>query len=97
MITELETTPGGAVPAGIVSGDYVDLVPYRGQLYFMLGDVSGKGIAASMLMAQLHAMFRRADSVSAFNGRFDDARERPAVRQQLAGAVRHAGLWLCDA
>jgi sigma-B regulation protein RsbU (phosphoserine phosphatase) len=27
-------------------------------LYFMLGDVSGKGVAASMLMANLHAMFR---------------------------------------
>jgi sigma-B regulation protein RsbU (phosphoserine phosphatase) len=45
-------------PAGIVSGDYVDLVPHRGRLYFMLGDVTGKGVAASLLMAQLHAMFR---------------------------------------
>jgi sigma-B regulation protein RsbU (phosphoserine phosphatase) len=27
-------------------------------LYFMLGDVSGKGIAAAMLMANLHALFR---------------------------------------
>ena len=42
-----------------VSGDYIDLVgDDDGQLYFMLGDVSGKGIAASMLMTQLHAMFR---------------------------------------
>lgn len=45
-------------PAGIVSGDYVDLVPFGQRLYFMLGDVSGKGVAAAMLMAQLHAMFR---------------------------------------
>jgi len=45
-------------PAGAVSGDYVDLVPHEDGLYFMLGDVAGKGIAASMLMAQLHAMFR---------------------------------------
>src|SRR5260370_22339092 len=29
----------------------------------MLGDVSGKGVAASMLMAQLHAMFRTLISV----------------------------------
>ena len=27
-------------------------------LYFMLGDVSGKGIAAAMLMSNLHALFR---------------------------------------
>jgi len=45
--------------AGVVSGDYIDLVSAGdGTLYFMLGDVSGKGIAASMLMTQLHAMFR---------------------------------------
>ncbi len=45
-------------PAGPVSGDYLDLVPHGDELYFMLGDVSGKGVAASMLMANLHAMFR---------------------------------------
>jgi sigma-B regulation protein RsbU (phosphoserine phosphatase) len=27
-------------------------------LYFIVGDVSGKGVAAAMLMANLHAMFR---------------------------------------
>lgn len=46
-------------PAGPVSGDYCDLVAAEnGDLYFMLGDVSGKGVAASMLMAHLHALFR---------------------------------------
>lgn len=45
-------------PAGLVSGDYCDLVTHGNELYFMLGDVSGKGVAASMLMANLHAMFR---------------------------------------
>lgn len=45
--------------AGPVSGDYCDLIPAAdGSLYFMLGDVSGKGVAASMLMAHLHAMIR---------------------------------------
>lgn len=45
-------------PHGPVSGDYCDLIPCDGQLFFVLGDVSGKGVAASMLMAQLHALFR---------------------------------------
>ena len=46
-------------PAGIVSGDYCDLVPSSdGDLYFILGDVAGKGVAASMLMVHLQAMFR---------------------------------------
>jgi len=46
---------------GPVSGDYIDLVPREtgaGSLYFMMGDVSGKGVAASLLMAHLNAMVR---------------------------------------
>src|SRR5437763_5081210 len=46
-------------PAGPVSGDYCDLVSTDdGDLYFMIGDVSGKGVAASLLMSRLHAIFR---------------------------------------
>src|SRR5262245_35661857 len=45
--------------AGPVGGDYCDLVSNEnGDLFFLLGDVAGKGIAASMLMAHLHAIFR---------------------------------------
>ena len=46
-------------PLGVVSGDYCDLVigPDE-QLYFMVGDVAGKGVAASMLMSNLSAIFR---------------------------------------
>ncbi|HEX4166261.1 MAG TPA: SpoIIE family protein phosphatase [Bryobacteraceae bacterium] len=51
-------------PAGLVSGDYCDVIDAAGAgLYFMVGDVSGKGVAASMLMAHLHAMFRTLISV----------------------------------
>jgi phosphoserine phosphatase RsbU/P len=45
-------------PAGMVSGDYCDIFETDGGLLFMLGDVSGKGVAASMLMSHLHATFR---------------------------------------
>jgi len=45
-------------PAGVVSGDYCDLFETDGGLLFTLGDVSGKGVAASMLMSHLHATFR---------------------------------------
>jgi sigma-B regulation protein RsbU (phosphoserine phosphatase) len=45
-------------PAGLVSGDYCDLLETPAGLLFMLGDVSGKGVAASMLMSHLHATFR---------------------------------------
>ena len=52
-------------PAGAVSGDYCDLIRGEDQsLHFALGDVSGKGVAASMLMAHLNAMFRTLISIN---------------------------------
>ena len=51
-------------PVGAVSGDYCDLIPSDGSLLFLFGDVSGKGVAASMLMAQLHALFRSLTGMS---------------------------------
>ncbi len=51
-------------PAGIVSGDYCDLISSEDRsLLFVVGDVSGKGVAASMLMAHLQAMFRTLISI----------------------------------
>jgi phosphoserine phosphatase RsbU/P len=48
-------------PVGPVSGDYCDLLTPddgSGDLYFAIGDVSGKGVAAALLMAHLSASFR---------------------------------------
>ena len=45
-------------PASQVSGDYFDLIEGDDSFLFLLGDVSGKGVAASMLMSHLHATFR---------------------------------------
>jgi len=51
-------------PAGAVSGDYCDLINGNdGSWMFVVGDVSGKGVAASMLMAHLQAMFRTLISI----------------------------------
>ena len=44
-------------PASIVSGDYVDIIERGEEFFFLLGDVSGKGMAASLLMSNLHAIF----------------------------------------
>jgi sigma-B regulation protein RsbU (phosphoserine phosphatase) len=44
-------------PLGPVSGDYCDVIPSGDDLYFILGDVSGKGMAASLLMSSLRAIF----------------------------------------
>ncbi|HEX5760357.1 MAG TPA: SpoIIE family protein phosphatase [Thermoanaerobaculia bacterium] len=48
-------------PRGAVSGDHVDLLrPQRDDepLHLLLGDVVGKGVAASLLQSHLHALFR---------------------------------------
>lgn len=48
-------------PLGVVSGDHVDVLPPAASgapLHLLLGDVAGKGVAASLLQAHLHALFR---------------------------------------
>jgi sigma-B regulation protein RsbU (phosphoserine phosphatase) len=48
-------------PRGAVSGDYVDLVRPASSgepSSLLLGDVMGKGVAASLLQSHLHALFR---------------------------------------
>lgn len=62
--------------AGPVSGDYCDLIiPHDkdGSLLFLIGDVTGKGVAASILMAHLHAIFR---SLVKLDLRLDQLMER---------------------
>lgn len=51
-------------PAGPVSGDYCDLLPgLNGDVYFLVGDVAGKGVAAAMLMSHLSATLRTLISI----------------------------------
>src|SRR6202043_3987103 len=47
-------------PAGAVGGDYCEIVASGDgtSLFFAVGDVAGKGVAASLLMTHLSAIFR---------------------------------------
>jgi phosphoserine phosphatase RsbU/P len=45
-------------PLSFAGGDYCDVLPRGQAVFFLLGDVSGKGVAASMLSANLHGLFR---------------------------------------
>jgi phosphoserine phosphatase RsbU/P len=72
-------------PLGPVSGDYCDLIPSDGHLFFVLGDVSGKGVAASMLMAQLHALFRSLTSMALPLGQMVTQANRVFCESALAG------------
>jgi sigma-B regulation protein RsbU (phosphoserine phosphatase) len=50
---------GLCIPAREIGGDYYDFLPFPGgKLGLVLADVSGKGVPAALLMANLQALFR---------------------------------------
>ena len=50
---------GRSIPAQVVGGDYFDFIPIDDQrMAICLGDVTGKGLPASLLMANLQATLR---------------------------------------
>lgn len=96
-------------PLGVVSGDHIDLIrPGReGQsLHFLFGDVSGKGVAASILMANLQALFRSLVSqelalpaiVEKANTLFFESTAANSFATLVAGRLNGGGqLELCNA
>src|SRR5437588_9115785 len=69
----------------MASGDYCDLLETDGGLLFMLGDVSGKGVAASMLMSHLHATFRSLSEAGLQLDRMVEDANRIFCESTLAG------------
>jgi sigma-B regulation protein RsbU (phosphoserine phosphatase) len=94
-------------PAGPVSGDYCDLISTdAGDLYFMIGDVAGKGVAASLLMTRLHAIFRSligtessvSELVERVNHLFADTTMRPYYATLVCGKASASGdVEVCNA
>jgi sigma-B regulation protein RsbU (phosphoserine phosphatase) len=61
MITQLETLEvhGFCLPARTVSGDYYDFLGLNSEkMMLAVGDISGKGISAALLMATIHSAVR---------------------------------------
>jgi phosphoserine phosphatase RsbU/P len=61
QISELSTLEvhGVCRPARTVSGDYYDFIPLQAdRMVLAVGDISGKGISAALLMATVHAFVR---------------------------------------
>ncbi|MDD3641938.1 MAG: SpoIIE family protein phosphatase [Candidatus Krumholzibacteria bacterium] len=53
---------GRSIPAASVGGDYFDLIRLcDGRLFFCLGDISGKGMPAALLMSNMLATLRGQD------------------------------------
>ncbi|MBP5689810.1 MAG: SpoIIE family protein phosphatase [Bacteroidales bacterium] len=73
----------GLVPAKEVGGDLYDFYIRDEKLFFCIGDVSGKGVPASLVMAVTRALFRTLSShedspariVSAMNGSMSEGNE----------------------
>ena len=90
--TETLELHGVCRPARIVSGDYYDFLPYGSeQIGIAVGDISGKGISAALLMATIHSAVRayEQDQLIAVST------ARPSIREvQSSGsvgiAIRHA-------
>jgi len=60
-ISDLESLEvhGACLPARTVSGDYYDFLPYgANRMGIAVGDISGKGISAALLMATIHSAVR---------------------------------------
>jgi len=89
LITQLETLEvhGFCRPARTVSGDYYDFLALNSdKLMLAVGDISGKGISAALLMATIHSAVR-AYSIE----------DRSVLRETAAvGAAGGSGLMLAS-
>lgn len=66
---------GRCVPAREVSGDFFDFIPHGdGVIDMVVGDISGKGISAALLMASMQSVIRAQPPVH--GGQIISARER---------------------
>jgi sigma-B regulation protein RsbU (phosphoserine phosphatase) len=93
-------------PLGLVSGDYCDLIPNGDTLFFALGDISGKGVSAAMLMANLQAILRSmvalgtplAELMDRANRLFCDSTLANSYTTLVSGTVSPSGrLDICNA
>jgi phosphoserine phosphatase RsbU/P len=94
-------------PVGAVGGDYCELVVLDGgqSLFFAVGDVAGKGVAASLLMTHLSAIFRSllsvnlplAEMVSRANRLFCESTAPAHYATLVCGCATSNGVELCNA
>jgi phosphoserine phosphatase RsbU/P len=94
-------------PAGVVGGDYCEIVSLGdgNSLFFAVGDVAGKGVAASLLMTHLSAIFRSllsldlplTEVISRANRLFCESTSATHYATLAAGRTTESGVDLCNA
>jgi sigma-B regulation protein RsbU (phosphoserine phosphatase) len=95
QVTELESLEvhGFCLPARTVSGDYYDfLTASSHKLILAVGDISGKGISAALLMATIHSAVR-AYSVESLPQMRESVAREPVAVGAVAGAGRMMAAW----
>jgi sigma-B regulation protein RsbU (phosphoserine phosphatase) len=95
QVTELESLEvhGFCRPARTVSGDYYDfLTASSHKLILAVGDISGKGISAALLMATIHSAVR-AYSVESLPQVHEPVTREPVAVGAVAGAGRIMAAW----
>ena len=104
-VTESWETHYRYEPAGVVSGDYCEIAASGDSQFFALGDVAGKGVAASLLMTHLSAIFRSLRSlempftevISRANRLFCESTPATHYATMVAGQTTARGANLCNA
>jgi sigma-B regulation protein RsbU (phosphoserine phosphatase) len=94
-------------PVGAVGGDYCELIALGDgkSIFFAVGDVAGKGVAASLLMTHLSAIFRSllsldlslAELVSRANRLFCESTAPSHYATLVCGRATALGVELCNA
>lgn len=94
-------------PAGVVGGDYCEIAASGDgkPLFFAVGDVAGKGVAASLLMTHLSAIFRSllsldlplTEVMSRANRLFCESTPATHYATLVAGRTSEHGMDLCNA
>jgi len=95
QVTELESLEvhGFCRPARTVSGDYYDfLTASSHKLILAVGDISGKGISAALLMATIHSAVR-AYSIESLPQLRETMSREPVAVGAVAGAGRIMAAW----
>jgi sigma-B regulation protein RsbU (phosphoserine phosphatase) len=83
------------IPASGISGDYYDILPLAdGRLVFAVADISGKGISAAILMANLQALLRVV--VTSTDSPAEVCRRLNHHLHQVTDAARFATLFYAD-
>lgn len=94
---ELPPTPGYAIesiyrPAAQVGGDFFQVIPLSGnQTLVVMGDVSGKGLSAAMIVSMIIGMLRTISGIST------DPRQILAELNHMLFEHKHSGFVTCVA